>query len=126
MMNSDEIDVDAMYLASSFLRLAQMEMEKRKVNKKQLAHMVGTSPSYITQLFMSDRLPNWKMLAKIKNALEMEFIILSKDMLSDVVEQELELRKKPWNNALRARLNVIKSGPSIDPGTMEDNKVLAA
>jgi len=62
-------------LAMKFLGLVDAEMEARQISKKELAQKVGTSASFITQLFMGDRKPSWNMLAKMEEALDLRFEI---------------------------------------------------
>ena len=53
-------------------------MEQKGVNRAALAQRVGTSKSFITQLFRGDRTPSWKILAKIAKTLDLEFVVTTK------------------------------------------------
>jgi transcriptional regulator with XRE-family HTH domain len=55
------------------------EIEKicndRIISRKELAVLVGVSPSYITQLFRGNRRVNMDFVAKIEHALDIQFEI---------------------------------------------------
>jgi ribosome-binding protein aMBF1 (putative translation factor) len=75
----DKIELDAKELVFSFLSEFDKAMERNKVSKKELAKSIGTSASYITQLFRGDRTPNFANIAKMKEALNLEFDIKVKE-----------------------------------------------
>lgn len=58
-----------------FRILSQVEklMETHQINKKDLAKGIGTSPSYITQLFRGTKLLNLVTLAKIQQFSDVRF-----------------------------------------------------
>ena len=74
---SDEERMEARgeLLALHFLSLVDQRMKVLNISKKELAVQVGSSPSYITQLFRGDKTPNWKMLAKMEKAVGVKFVI---------------------------------------------------
>ena len=53
----------------------ETKMEQKAWKKKDLAKAVGTSASYITQLFRGDKLVNLEMVAKFEAAFGGEFAI---------------------------------------------------
>ena len=61
----------------SFRYLSEVErlLHERGMTKRDLAVAVGTSPSYITQLFRGDRLLNFDMLARLEDALSVKFTV---------------------------------------------------
>ncbi len=67
-------------------------LEDRKMSKKDLAHKIGTSPSYITQIMTGDKLVNMKLLAKIMYYLGVSFDLIITDpekiecIITDVTE----------------------------------------
>lgn len=73
----DKIDHDATMLSLSYVSEINMIMEKRKprMQKKDLAKLVETSPSYITQVFRGDKKINFKTLAKIQDKLGVKFVV---------------------------------------------------
>lgn len=64
-------------LAMQFLGLVDQKMEEENISKKELARMIGTSASYITQLFRGNRRPNWIILAKMSMELGLEFQVIN-------------------------------------------------
>jgi ribosome-binding protein aMBF1 (putative translation factor) len=66
-------------LAFKFLSEVDEAMEKQGMKKKELARKVGTSASFITQLFMGDRKPNWELLARMAEALDLDFYVTTKE-----------------------------------------------
>lgn len=66
-------------LGFKFLSEIDEAMEKQNMKKKELAKIVGTSASYITQLFMGDRNPNFSIIQKMGDALDIEFYISTKE-----------------------------------------------
>jgi ribosome-binding protein aMBF1 (putative translation factor) len=77
--HEDKIASKADMLAMQFLRLSDLKMEEMDISKKELAQKIGTSASFITQLFIGDRKPNWNILAKMSIALGIDFKILTDD-----------------------------------------------
>ena len=75
---ADKISLEAEVLAMTFLGEVDEEMERKNINKKQLAGLINTSSSYITQLFTGNRRPNFEILAKMADALDMEFVVTTK------------------------------------------------
>ena len=74
--NDDEkIEADAYILMAKFLSEVQEEADKQGINRKQLAAKIGTSASYLTQLFRGHKLLNLITAAKLQNALGIQFDI---------------------------------------------------
>ena len=69
----EEVEHEAAMIMFQFLSEIAKVMEDKKISKKNLAEIIGTSPSYITQLFRGDKLVNFKTLAKIQKGLDMKF-----------------------------------------------------
>ncbi len=72
---AEKLENRASLLSLIFMSWIDNEMEKQNMSKKELALKVGTSASYITQLFLGDKKPNWNILAKMEDALGIEFSI---------------------------------------------------
>ncbi len=72
----------------SFRYLSEIErlMEAYGMTKRRLAEAVGTSPSYITQLFRGDRLLNFDMLARLEEALSVKFTVDARQPAALLVE----------------------------------------
>lgn len=69
----ESIEIKASVLALQFLGLVDAKMKERGMTKKEVADQIGTSVSYLTQLFRGDRKPSWEVLAKMSIVLELEF-----------------------------------------------------
>ena len=69
----DEIRHRAKMLMFCFLQEIEKVAEKKKLKKKDLAKIIGTSPSYITQLFRGDKLINLETLAKLEEGLGIKY-----------------------------------------------------
>jgi len=80
----EQEELDAQLLAYSFISIIEEAMEQKGINRAELAQRVGTSKSFITQLFRGDRTPSWKFLAKAAKALELEFVVSTKDDISKI------------------------------------------
>lgn len=74
----DKLENDANLLMFRFLSIIKDKCDALGLNRKQLAQKVGTSPSYITQLYQGDKLVNMITLAKFQKALDLEFEIIEK------------------------------------------------
>jgi len=75
----DEKDeINTLALAQDFLVLFEQAMEEQQLTRKELADRIGTSPSFVTQLFKADRIPNLEVLAKMKDRLGIEITIQRK------------------------------------------------
>ena len=92
----EETEHKAQMLAFDFLSIVDAEMERQKISKKKLAEQVGTSPAYITQLFMGDRKPNWTILTKMQEALGLEFLISTKALLDEQIAEAILSAHKKW------------------------------
>lgn len=89
MSQEDLVSSKADLLALQFLGIVDQKMEQQNISKKELAQKVGTSASFITQLFRGDRKPNWNILAKMSMELGLEFRVMTEDMIQLRIEEEL-------------------------------------
>lgn len=70
----DELREDAAQLLSfRFLSEVERTMQEHGLTRRKLAEAVGTSASYITQLFRGDRILNIDMMARFEKALGIQF-----------------------------------------------------
>lgn len=83
----DKLENDANLLMFRFLSIIEEKCEALGLNRKQLAEKVGTSASYITQLYRGDKLVNMLMLAKIQKVLGLEFEIVEKKSYEKTVNE---------------------------------------
>jgi transcriptional regulator with XRE-family HTH domain len=78
-----------------FLDIVERKMEELGWTRKQLAAQLGTSASYITQLFRGDKLVNMTMLAKIQKVLGIRFEVLEvKSYQKETVKKSGEPEKE--------------------------------
>ncbi len=73
MTEEDSIEIKASVLALQFLGLVDEKLKERGMTKKELADQIGTSVSYLTQLFRGDRKPSWEILGKMSLVLGLGF-----------------------------------------------------
>lgn len=84
-------------LALQFLGLVDQKMEKEGISKKEMAEKIGTSASFITQLFRGDRKPNWNILAKMSMELSLDFKVLTEELFKERVQEELVAYHQRWS-----------------------------
>ncbi|MFY9152426.1 MAG: helix-turn-helix transcriptional regulator [Prolixibacteraceae bacterium] len=82
----DKLENEANLLMFRFLSIIETKCEELGWNRKQLAEKVGTSASYITQLFRGDKLVNMTTLAKFQNVLGIVFEIAEKKSYEETVK----------------------------------------
>ena len=68
----DRDEVAGLVVSSVLLITIKKAMDEQKLLKKDLAQKIGTSPSYISQLFNGDRLLNMVTFAKMLKALDLQ------------------------------------------------------
>ena len=81
---------EAQMLAFQFLGRIDKAMADKKMSKKELASRVGTSASFITQVFRGDRKPSWTMLVKMAGALGIRYVVGTQEELDTNRQQDLE------------------------------------
>lgn len=97
MSYEDQVASKADLFALQFLGLVDQKMEAINMNKKELAEKIGTSASFITQLFRGDRKPNWNILAKMSLELELDFKVITEELLEEKVQEELLAYHQRWS-----------------------------
>lgn len=73
----EKIEHETNMISFRFLSEVEKRCDKKGINRTQLAEMLGTSKSYITQLYRGDKVLSLEMIAKIQQALEIKFSIRS-------------------------------------------------
>jgi len=71
----DEIRHEARVIMYRFMSEVERLIDEKNINKKELASLIGTSPSYITQLFKGNKLLNLETAAKFQRAFNIKFDI---------------------------------------------------
>lgn len=77
------LDNEAKLIMFRFLSIIETKREELGWSRKVLAEKIGTSPSYISQLFRGDKLINMNTLAIIQKVMEIQFEI-SQNKTSEV------------------------------------------
>jgi transcriptional regulator with XRE-family HTH domain len=93
----DRVSSLADILALQFLGLVDRKMELEKISKKELAEKIGTSASFITQLFRGDKKPNWNILARMSMELGLEFKVMTEEFFQEKVQEELMAYHQRWS-----------------------------
>jgi plasmid maintenance system antidote protein VapI len=71
----EKIEHNAQMISYRILSEVEKVCEEKKIKKKALAEMVGTSRSYITQLFRGTKQVNTDIMARFEEALDISFQI---------------------------------------------------
>lgn len=71
----DKVEVDAHVIMAKFLSKIQEVADEKGILRKELAESIGTSASYLTQLFRGHKLMNLLTVAKLQRALDIKFEI---------------------------------------------------
>jgi transcriptional regulator with XRE-family HTH domain len=86
---SEEIEHNAKMIMFRFLSEIEIITTEKKITRKVLAKNIGTSPSYVTQLFRGDKLINMITLAKLQKVFNITFNIKA---ISDIkTEYEISM-----------------------------------
>lgn len=73
--DKERLELETLILMTGFLSEIEKVCEERGLRKKDLASMIGTSASYVTQLFRGHKIINLETIAKIMLALDIRFDI---------------------------------------------------
>lgn len=81
LFDNQEVDyeIEAKVLASKVLSEVSIITDKKDLNRKNVAELIGTSASYLTQLYRGTKLLNFITLAKLKDKLDLDFEIKIKE-----------------------------------------------
>lgn len=93
----DQLEIEAKIIMAKFLENIQEVAAQKGLKKKDLAQKIGTSASYITQLYRGHKLLNLMTLAKLQRALDIEFEISikgSEHIKNPVNEENIEVYSK--------------------------------
>jgi transcriptional regulator with XRE-family HTH domain len=87
----DQLELDAKIIMAKFLEKVQEISTQKGLKKKDLAEKIGTSASYITQLYRGHKLLNLMTLAKLQRALEIEFDVAIKgtNQIKNPINEEI-------------------------------------
>jgi transcriptional regulator with XRE-family HTH domain len=108
----EKIDFISETLSGIIAHKIEQLLQDRKMSKKDLAHKIGTSPSYITQIMTGDKLVNMKLLAKI-----MYFLGVSIDLtITDPEKLECIITdvKENWKSSGKNKEQIWEMMPGND------------
>ena len=74
----DQLELEAKLIMAKFLEKIQEIATQKGLKKKDLAQKIGTSASYITQLYRGHKLLNLMTLAKLQRALNIDLDVAIK------------------------------------------------
>lgn len=117
---AEKNEADAKLLMAKFLSKIQEVSDAKGIKRKELAEMIGTSASYLTQLFRGHKIINLVTLAKIQDALDLKFeVSLHGEQYADSKFDHNDigafLNKWYKDNSTDEYIKLIK-GSSIDKG----------
>jgi len=92
-------------LSYIFLSEAQKAMDCKDWTRKKLASEIGTSASYLTQLFRGDRLLNLKTIAKIESALDIRYSIITGPGYGGESEKSFRLQSRQKKELEQSQVN---------------------
>jgi transcriptional regulator with XRE-family HTH domain len=72
---SDQIEIDAQVIMAKFLSEIQEVADNLGIKRNELAKKIGTSASYLTQLYRGHKMLNLPTIAKFQKALDIKFDI---------------------------------------------------
>jgi len=84
----EEVEFETSMLAMAFLSNIEKEAELKGIKRKELAEMVGTSASYITQIFRGNKTPNLKILTALGLAVGKKFYVQAVDDIQEFSNQQ--------------------------------------
>jgi len=83
----NDFENEAKIIASKILSDIKEITDKKDLNRKDISELLGTSPSYLTQLYRGNKLLNLITLAKLKNKLDLKVdISISENHYNDFSE----------------------------------------
>jgi transcriptional regulator with XRE-family HTH domain len=87
---AEELALTELLLMAKFLSEIEQQQKLKDIDRKTLAALIGTSPSYLTQVFRGDKPLNFKTLAKIQTVLSIRF-----DVSVKILEEAITNKKGP-------------------------------
>lgn len=73
--SKEDLEHDAKMIMYRFLSEVERVSEEEGLNRKELAARIGTSPSYLTQLFRGNKIINLQTIAKFQKVFDLTFEI---------------------------------------------------
>lgn len=93
----EQINLDEYMLMAKYLSEIENILIEKSLTKKALANKIGTSPSYLTQVFRGDKPLNFKTLAKIQTVLNIQFEVHTiKNEIQNISKIKINKEEKEW------------------------------
>ncbi len=93
----EQVNLDEYMLMAKYLSEIENILIEKSLTKKALATKIGTSPSYLTQVFRGDKPLNFKTLAKIQTVLNIHFEVhIIKNEIQNIPKTKLNKEEKEW------------------------------
>jgi transcriptional regulator with XRE-family HTH domain len=73
--DEDKLNFEAELLHLNSMSVIESLMKEKNMNKKELSEKLDVSQSFITQLFIADKLINFKQLAKLQRIFKVNFTV---------------------------------------------------
>jgi len=96
----EEVEFETNMLVLAFLSEIEKEADLQGIKRKELAKMVGTSPSYITQIMRGNKVPNLRILTALGLALGKKFdvraVVCVQESKKEEVQPDVETKLKEY------------------------------
>jgi ribosome-binding protein aMBF1 (putative translation factor) len=83
------LDNEAKIIMFRFLTIVDAKREELGWSRKDLAEKIGTSPSYISQLFQGDKLINMNTLAIMQKVMGIQFEVSQKRTYEEKIDSKI-------------------------------------
>jgi transcriptional regulator with XRE-family HTH domain len=87
---NDSIEINAKNISNRFISEIEKLCDERGLLRKDLAKDLGTSASYITQLFRGDKLLNLNFISKIEDYFKITFDIHAKSIADNLLLEDID------------------------------------
>jgi transcriptional regulator with XRE-family HTH domain len=102
---AEELALDELILMAKFLSEIEQQQKFKNIDRKTLAALIGTSPSYLTQVFRGDKPLNFKTLAKIQAVLNIKFEVSVNTLSEAIISKSDKLQLKTSKSRLLAKVS---------------------
>lgn len=101
--SKDDLEHDTKMIMYRFLSEVERISEEEGLNRKELAALIGISPSYLTQLFRGNKIINLQTIAKFQKVFDLTFEIKAVSNNAKEVFPPMNIDNicKPQNNTTR-------------------------
>lgn len=101
----EEVEFETGMLSLAFLNAIEKEAKIQGYNRKELAKKVGTSASYMTQIFRGNKIPNLRILVALGLALNKKFNAVP----VDDIQASRKLSLEEYNSGRKFDSSRVKS-----------------